>query len=100
MQIELRRVLRAVVVLRGLMIEWVKVKGIDETFENDDRQVGCMALLSFSFFCFSLVAFIFMLGLLSLPGSKVVACRQREKWLARYLGLAACGHDMISCSPS
>ncbi|BFZ01894.1 hypothetical protein BsWGS_04933 [Bradybaena similaris] len=38
-QIELCRVLRAVVVLRGLMIEWVKVKGIHETFDSDDRQV-------------------------------------------------------------
>uniref|UniRef100_A0A0B6Z9V2 Mediator of RNA polymerase II transcription subunit 27 n=1 Tax=Arion vulgaris TaxID=1028688 RepID=A0A0B6Z9V2_9EUPU len=38
-QIELRRVLRVIVILRGLMIEWVKVKGIDETFETDDRQI-------------------------------------------------------------
>ncbi|CAG5120846.1 unnamed protein product [Candidula unifasciata] len=39
LQVELCRVLRAVVVLRGLMIEWVKVKGLDETFESDDRQM-------------------------------------------------------------
>jgi len=38
-QIELRRVLRVIVVLRGLIIEWVKVKGIDEVFETDDRQI-------------------------------------------------------------
>ncbi|CAL1528813.1 unnamed protein product [Lymnaea stagnalis] len=39
MQIELGRTLRAIVVLRGLTIEWVKVKGYDETFKTDDGQM-------------------------------------------------------------
>ncbi|XP_059148387.1 mediator of RNA polymerase II transcription subunit 27-like [Physella acuta] len=39
MQIELGRTLRAIVVLRGLTIEWVKVKGFDETFQTEDGQV-------------------------------------------------------------
>ncbi|XP_005092358.1 mediator of RNA polymerase II transcription subunit 27 [Aplysia californica] len=39
MQIDLKRTLRAVVVLRGLMIEWVKVKGFDETFKTEDGQI-------------------------------------------------------------
>ncbi|GFO20182.1 mediator of RNA polymerase ii transcription subunit 27 [Plakobranchus ocellatus] len=39
MQIELGRTLRALVVLRGLMIEWVKVKGFDETFKTEDGQI-------------------------------------------------------------
>ena len=38
-QIELKRVLRAVIVLRGLMIEWVKIKGFDESFKTDDGQL-------------------------------------------------------------
>ncbi|GFR97738.1 mediator of RNA polymerase II transcription subunit 27 [Elysia marginata] len=38
MQIELGHTLRAVVVLRGLMIEWVKVKGFGESFKNEDGQ--------------------------------------------------------------
>ncbi|KAH9518353.1 Mediator of RNA polymerase II transcription subunit 27-A [Bulinus truncatus] len=39
LQIELGKTLRAVVVLRGLAIEWVKVKGFDETFKTDDGQI-------------------------------------------------------------
>jgi len=38
-QIDLKRTLKAVIVLRGLMIEWVKVKGVDETFKTEDGQV-------------------------------------------------------------
>lgn len=38
MQIELGHTLRAIVVLRGLMIEWVKVKAFDESFKNEDGQ--------------------------------------------------------------
>ncbi|RUS89353.1 hypothetical protein EGW08_002873, partial [Elysia chlorotica] len=52
-QIELGRTLRAIVVLRGLMIEWVKVKGFDESFKNEDGQV-CILVRAYSE-CFSLV---------------------------------------------
>ena len=38
-QIKLGRTLKAIVILRGLMIEWVKVKAFDESFENEDGQV-------------------------------------------------------------
>ncbi|KAK3765033.1 hypothetical protein RRG08_023552 [Elysia crispata] len=38
MQIKLGRTLKAIVILRGLMIEWVKVKAFDESFENEDGQ--------------------------------------------------------------
>ena len=39
-QLTLGRTMKAVVVLRGLIIEWVLVKGYNEDFMTDDDQVG------------------------------------------------------------
>jgi hypothetical protein len=41
-QIVLGRVLKAQVVLRGLVIEWVKVKGFSEEFTAEDGKVHYM----------------------------------------------------------
>lgn len=35
MQITLGRVLKAALIFKGIMIEWVTVKGYDETFDDD-----------------------------------------------------------------
>ena len=40
LQLTLGRTMKAVVVLRGLIIEWVLVKGYNEDFMTDDDQVG------------------------------------------------------------
>lgn len=38
-QITLGRILKAVVAFKGLMIEWVQVKGFNEEFVNDNGQL-------------------------------------------------------------
>ena len=41
----LGRVLKAQVVLRGLVIEWVKVKAFNEDFATEDGKVGVLRLI-------------------------------------------------------
>ena len=57
----LGRVLKAQVVLRGLVIEWVKVKGYNEDFITDDGKVGGGYINSVQSIL-SLVLFLFCFG--------------------------------------
>lgn len=56
----LGRVLKAQVVLRGLVIEWVKVKGYNEDFITDDGKVGCGCINSVQSILFLLFYFLFL----------------------------------------
>ena len=47
----LGRVLRAQVVLRGLVIEWVKVKAFNEDFHTVDGKVSLVLQYIFNFLC-------------------------------------------------
>ena len=59
----LGRVLKAQVVLRGLVIEWVKVKGYNEDFITDDGKVGGGYINSVQSILFLLFSFCFVLAM-------------------------------------
>lgn len=62
-QMVLGRVLKAQVVLRGLVIEWVKVKGYNEDFITDDGKVGGGYINSVQSILFLLFSFCFVLAM-------------------------------------